>query len=67
MARFYSEDPKFTQISTNEKAIRDRIVEIISRYTQEMEGYSYFGSNPGVDDDDYEDVADAIMIEFGIK
>ena len=28
--------------------------------TTEMEGYSYFGSNPGVKEDDYDDVADAI-------
>ncbi|MBB3004435.1 hypothetical protein FHX57_006817 [Paraburkholderia tropica] len=28
--------------------------------TTEMEGYAYFGSNPGVKEDDYEDVADAI-------
>ena len=67
MARFYSEDPKYTEISTNEKAIRDRIVEVISRYTLEMEGYSFYGSNPGVAEDHYEDVADEIMIELGIK
>jgi hypothetical protein len=28
--------------------------------TTEMEGYSYFGSNPGVKEVDYDDVADAI-------
>jgi hypothetical protein len=67
MARWYSTEPEYTKISTEEKAIRDRIVDIISRHTREMEGYSYFGSNPGVSVDDYEDVADDIMQEFGIK
>ena len=66
MARWFSEDPEFTQISVEEKAKRDRIVAIIARYTTEMEGYSYFGSNPGVPKDDYEDIADDIMKEFAI-
>jgi hypothetical protein len=66
MARWYSEDPEYTEISKEEKARRDRIVAIIARYTTEMEGYSYFGSNPGVPEDDYEDIADEIMQEFGI-
>jgi hypothetical protein len=35
-------------------------VEKLKSLTTEMEGYSYFGSNPGVKEDDYEDVADAI-------
>jgi hypothetical protein len=67
MARWYSEDPDYTQISTEEKIIRDRIIAIIHRHTKEMEGYSYCGSNPGVSVDDYDDVADDIMLEFGIK
>jgi hypothetical protein len=35
-------------------------VEKLKSLTTEMEGYSYFGSNPGVKEDDYEDVAAAI-------
>jgi hypothetical protein len=67
MARWYSEDPDYTQISTEEKNIRDRIVAILDRHTKEMEGYDYCGNNPGVSVDDYEDVADDIMQEMGIK
>jgi hypothetical protein len=67
MARWFSEDAEYTEISKEEKAQRDRIVSIIARHTREMEGYSYFGSNPGVAEDDYEDIADDIMKEFGIK
>ena len=66
MARWYSEYPEYTEISKEAKERRDRIVAIIARYTTEMEGYSYFGSNPGVKEDDYEDIADDIMQEFGI-
>lgn len=65
--RFYSENPDYTQISKADKDVRDRIIAIISQYTQEMEGYSYYGSNPGVSQDDYEDIAEEIMIEFGVK
>ena len=67
MARHYSAFPEYTEISEKDKAIRDRIIAIIDNYTREMEGYSYFGRNPGVSVDDYEDIADDIMIEFGIK
>lgn len=66
-ARWFSEDPEYSEITPEEKAIRDRIIAIISRYTREMEADSYYGSNPGVPEDDYEDVADEIMVEFGIK
>ena len=70
MTRYYSEIGE--EFGTNtmtkrEHEIRRRIVEIMDRHTKEMEGYSYFGSNPGIAEDDYEDVADEIMIEFGIK
>lgn len=67
MARWFSEDPEYTQISAEEKATRDRIMAIIDCYTVEMENYSHYGSNPGVSKDDYEDIAEDIMIEFGIK
>jgi hypothetical protein len=66
-ARWYSHIPEYTEISDKEKAIRDRIISIIHGYTREMEGYSYFGSNKGVSVEDYEDIADEIMFEFGIK
>ena len=67
MARWFSEDPEYSKITPEEKATRDRIIAIISSYSREMEGYSYFGSNPGVREDDYEDVADEIMQAFNIK
>lgn len=67
MARWFSEDPEFSEISPAEKAIRDRIVAVMARHTQEMEGYSYYGSNPGISEDDYEDIAEDIMKEFGLK
>ena len=64
MARWFSEFPEFSEISRADKEIRDRIVTIIAQHTREMENYAYFGKNPGVSEDDYEDVAEAIMKEF---
>lgn len=66
MAKWYSEDPEYTEISKEEKELRDKIVAVIDRYTKEMEGYSYYGSNPGISEDDYEDVADDLMAAFKI-
>lgn len=66
MSRWFCEDPEYTEISLEEKQIRDRLVAILSRYTTEMENYGYFGSNPGIPEDAYEDVADDIMKEFGL-
>jgi hypothetical protein len=67
MARWYSEDEEYSEMSDAEKVMRDRIVAIIAAYTTEMEAYSYCGSNPGVREDDYEGVADDIMKEFTAK
>ncbi len=37
------------------------IIRILSRHTQEMEGYSYFSSNPGIPEDQYEEIADEVI------
>lgn len=54
-------------IAYAEQAVREALeqaavkaVETLKNLTTEMEGYSYFGSNPGVKEDDYDDVAKAI-------
>jgi hypothetical protein len=52
-------------IMTN-KQIKQRIIAILDNYTTEMEGYSYYGSNPGVSEDDYEDIANDILKEFEV-
>ncbi len=67
MARWWSEFEEYSKISKEEKELRDKLVEVIAQYTKEMEGYSYFGSNPGVSEDDYEDIADDLLLKFDIK
>jgi len=67
MARWYSEHPEYTEISKEEFDLREKIVKIMKAHVCEMEGYSYFGSNPGISEDDLDDVADDIMSNFRIN
>jgi len=46
--------------------LRSVIIEILKRHTREMEGYNYFGSNPGVSEDDYEEIADEVIARTAI-
>ena len=50
---------------TNEQ-IKQRIIAIIDNYTTEMEVRRYMGSNPGVSEDDYENIANDILKEFEV-
>lgn len=40
---------------------KKEIIAILTSHTKEMENYGYFGSNPGVSEDDYEEIADEIL------
>lgn len=66
MALYFSEYPNGSDISLENKLLRDKIINVIATYTREMEGYSYFGSNPGVSEDDYEDIAEELMTELNL-
>ena len=52
-------------IHNTEKKLQ--LIKLLDEFTQEMEGYSYYGSNPGISTDDYEDVADRILEKFFLK
>ena len=67
MARYFSEYPEYTEISLEEKLLRDKLIAVMERYTQEMENYSYYGSNLGVPKYDYDEIADDILKEFFVK
>lgn len=43
------------------------LIALLDEFTEEMEGYSYFGSNPGISIENYEDVADRIMEKYFLK
>lgn len=40
------------------------ILDLFKEYSKEMEAYSYFGSNPGISEEDYEELADKILIQL---
>jgi len=44
-----------------------QLIKLLDEFTQEMEGHSYYSSNPGISTDDYEDVADRILEKFFLK
>lgn len=50
-------------IQYNEK-LKKQIVELLSQYTTNMEGYSYFQAAPGIPEDAYEEIASRIVEEF---
>lgn len=58
---FCSNDPAEGQISVVDHNTRQAIENILERYTRDMENYSYYGSNMGVSENDYDDVAEDIM------
>ena len=67
MTRWYSEFEELTQISLQEKLLRDKIEAVMKKYVTEMEYYSYYGSNPGIPSDDLEVVADELLLAFKIE
>jgi len=52
-------------IRNTEKKLQ--LIKLLDEFTQEMEGHSYYSSNPGISTDDYEDVADRILEKFFLK
>ena len=51
-------------IDQNEKVCK--IMNVLDRHTEEMEGYSYFGSNPGIPEDEYDEIAEELIKELGL-
>jgi hypothetical protein len=40
--------------------LKEEILRILNSHTKEMEGYGYYGSNPGVPEDDYDEILNFI-------
>lgn len=67
MARWYHPGSEYSEISKEEFELREKIISAMKEFVTEMESYSYFGSNPGIPEDDLDEVADKIMAEFNIS
>lgn len=62
MAKWYcSSDPSEGQISEKDYNVRRAIELVLEKYTKDMENYSYYGSNMGCSENDYDDIAEDIM------
>lgn len=46
------------------EAIKAAIAKMMQEYVTEMEHYSYYGSNPGIREEDIEEIAERIVKEF---
>jgi hypothetical protein len=65
MAKWYCEsEPSAGQISEKDYNIRSIIERVLERYSKDMENYSYYGSNIGCSENDYDDIAEDIMTEL---
>lgn len=60
---FYSKPEVLRFIAEREKMYS--LLTILKSYEVDMENYSYYGSNPGIPECDYEDVATDILKLFG--
>jgi hypothetical protein len=58
---FCSSDPSVGQISEKDYGVRRAIERVMEKYTIDMENYSYYGSNMGVSENDYEEIAEEVM------
>lgn len=56
-----------TNLDALKEKMRVGLIKALKNHTKEMEGYSYYGSNPGVSEDDYEDVADEFLDNIVLK
>lgn len=62
MSKWYCEsDPSAGQISERDYVVRRAIELVLEKYTTDMENYSYYGSNMGCSEDDYDDIAEEVM------
>lgn len=43
------------------------VINLCREFVTEMEGYCYYGSNPGIPEDDIEDLVDVLMAKYFLK
>lgn len=43
------------------------VINVCKEFVTEMEGYSYYGSNPGIPEDEIEDLVDVLMSKYFMK
>lgn len=66
MAKYYSEDKEYTQISEKDYSIRSLIEKVMEEYNRDLSTDHWYGSNYGVPESCFDDVAEAIMTELNL-
>ena len=66
MAKWYSDDPEYTQISERDNALRTRIESVMKKHATDLSTSHWYGSNYGIREDDLDDVAEEIMTELDL-
>lgn len=66
MAKYYSEDKEYTQMTIGEHLIRNRIENILVTNSTDLSNSHWHGSNYGVPESCFDDVAEAIMTELNL-
>lgn len=66
MAKFYSEDPEYTKMTIADLLLRNRIHNILESNNIDLSNSHWHGSNYGVPENAFEDVAEEIMTELGL-
>lgn len=66
MAKYYSDDPEYTQISTVDVNTRSLIEKVLENYCTDLSNSHWHGSSYGVREDNFEDVAEDIMTKLSL-
>lgn len=66
MAKYYSEDREYTQISEKDYSIRSLIEKVMEEHNRDLSTDRWSESNYGVPESCFDDVAEAIMTELGL-
>ncbi|CAB4130279.1 hypothetical protein UFOVP116_359 [uncultured Caudovirales phage] len=65
-ARYYDEDPKYSEMTPEEKEIRDRIIQVFDHYTRDLDS-DFANIGLGIASEDFEDAADDIMVALKLS
>lgn len=66
MAKWFSEEKEYTQMTVAEFLMRNRIENILKNNSTDLSNSHWHGSNYGVKEDIFEEVAEDIMTELGL-
>lgn len=64
---WWMKDGKWQQMTEEESKLFSLLCKMMEAHVTEMEGYSYYGSNPGIPESNIEDIAEEMMVKLTIQ